>query len=234
MEPRALTGGARLLVLPDAALAAVAAAEAIASALRASLEERGRFSLALSGGSTPGPMFEALARADLAWQQVDVFQVDERVVPLTDAARNAQQLEAALLSHVSIPRSQIHLIPVESAGVVRDYAQTLEGVVGSPAVLDVVHLGLGDDGHTASLVPGDPALQISDADVAAVAPYKGHARVTLTLPVLNRARQLVWLVCGASKQSALAQLIEGRSAAPAGRVARERALIVTDRAALPS
>ncbi|MEZ4374763.1 MAG: 6-phosphogluconolactonase [Polyangiaceae bacterium] len=116
MEPRALTGGARLLVLPDAALAAVAAAEAIASALRASLEERGRFSLALSGGSTPGPMFEALARADLAWQQVDVFQVDERVVPLTDAARNARQLEAALLSHVSIPRSQIHLIPVESAG----------------------------------------------------------------------------------------------------------------------
>ncbi|MCA9640204.1 MAG: 6-phosphogluconolactonase [Myxococcales bacterium] len=234
MERRALPGGAELLVLPDAALAASAAAQVIAEELDRSRQERGRFSLALSGGSTPRPMFEALASAQLAWGDVELFQVDERIAPLADDARNAKGLQAALLDRIAIPPAQCHLIPVDSADPVSEYAGALRRTLGEPAVLDLVHLGLGEDGHTASLVPGDPALEISDADVARVGEYKGHPRVSLTFPTLNRARRVLWLVCGESKREVLARLLEGNLDAPAGRITRSNALFVADRCAVSS
>jgi 6-phosphogluconolactonase len=116
---------------------------------------------------------------------------------------------------------------------VRDYAATLQRVAGAPAVLDLVHLGLGSDGHTASLLPGDAALLVADADVALAGPYQGHRRMTLTYPVLDRARAVLWLATGADKRAMVARLLAGDRSIPAGRVAAQHALLLADRAAAP-
>jgi 6-phosphogluconolactonase len=211
----------RIDVLPDADAAALKAASIIAGEVRAAAS-RGRFVMAVSGGRTPWQMLRALAGEDLPWDRVHVLQVDERVAPAGDPSRNL------------VRPDQIHGMPVEDEDLERaaqKYAATLEQLAGSPPVLDLVHLGLGPDGHTASLIPGDPVLRVNDRDVALAGPYQGHRRMTLTYPVINRARSILWLVTGGEKAPVLPRLLAGDQTIPGGCVAQERAVMVADRAA---
>jgi 6-phosphogluconolactonase len=224
--------GHELVVREDAAAAAAAAASVVQDALVAVLGRAERASLAVSGGSSPGPMFAALAASTLVWERIELFQVDERVAPDGDGARNLTGL-VDRLGPEAVGRVALHPVPVhlgpDAAAVA--YGRALVERLGPSPVLDVVHLGLGDDGHTASLVPGDGALEVVDRDVAATGDYRGHRRVTLTYPALDRAALLVWLVTGADKAEPLAQLLAGDPSIPAGRVRAERSVVVCDRAA---
>ena len=209
------------------------AAAIIADAARVAATSRGRFIMAVSGGHTPWLMLRTLADDELPWQHVQVFQVDERVAPVGDPDRNLAHLRASLLDRVPLPADHIHAMPVEAADLdlaAGQYARTLEEVAGSPPVLDLVHLGLGPDGHTASLVPGDPALDVTDADVALSGPYQGHRRMTLTFPIINRSRLVLWLVTGGEKAQTLVRLRDGDRSIPASRVRQDRALVLADRA----
>jgi 6-phosphogluconolactonase len=221
-------------VLADAGSVARYAAELIAAEARAAVKARGRCSVAISGGRTPWVMLRALSALDLPWPDVHVLQVDERIAPDGHADRNLTHLRASLLAHTHPVPAQIHAMPVESAGLdegAARYAQTLADVAGSPPVLDLVHLGMGADGHTASLIPGDPVLDVTDADVALTGVYQGRRRMTLTYPVLNRARHVLWLITGEDKASMLGRQIGADPAIPAGRVRQDSALILADRAA---
>lgn len=224
-------------ILADEECAARAAAALISKEARAAVSARGRFVLALSGGHTPWMMMRALASEDVPWQSVHVVQVDERVAPAGDPDRNLTHLQATLLEATPLPRDQIHAMPVEEPDLevgAKQYATTLARIATSPVELDLVHLGLGADGHTASLIPCDPVTQVHDADVALSGVYQGRRRMTLTYPALNRARRTLWLVTGAGKAAILARLHRGDQSIPAGRVRRDRAIVVADRlAAVP-
>jgi 6-phosphogluconolactonase len=220
-------------VLADDAAVARRAAAFIADAARDAVAARGRFVLAVSGGTTPWRMLRALAALDLPWPAVAVVQVDERVAPAGDAERNLSRLRESL-AQAPLAATQIHPMPVEApdldAAAVA-YATTLAGLAGSPPVLDLVHLGLGPDGHTASLVPGDPVLDVADRDVALAGPYQGRRRMTLTFPALDRARRILWVVTGPDKAAMLARLVAGDAAIPGGRVRRDDACVLADAAA---
>jgi 6-phosphogluconolactonase len=221
-----------VLETPDAV--ANRAAQAIAALAREAIEARGRFLFAVSGGHTPWVMLRALAAEQIAWPAVRVFQVDERVAPAGDADRNLTHLKDSLLEHAPLGPEQILAMPVEAEDLdhaASEYAQTLQRECGSPAVLDLVHLGLGPDGHTASLVPGDPVLNVRDKDVAVTGPYQGRRRMTLTYPAINRARQVLWVVTGAEKVQMLHRLLHCDADIPAGRVSGERSLVLADVAA---
>jgi len=227
----------RIEVLPDAGAVARRAAEVVAAEARAAVEARGRFALAVSGGRTPWQMLRALAGQTVPWRSVHLFQVDERVVSAGDPDRNLTHIRESLRSAAALPPGHLHAMPVEEmdlAAAAARYARELEAVAGSPPVLDVVHLGLGPDGHTASLVPGDPALEVADADVALAGPYQGRRRMTLTFPVLDRARSVLWIVTGAEKVPMLRRLRAGDRSIPAGRVRADRALVLADAAAAGS
>jgi 6-phosphogluconolactonase len=221
-------------ILPDAASVAARVAAVIAAEARAAVTKRGRVSLAVSGGTTPWRMLRELSAQDVPWRELHLFQVDERVAPLGDAERNFAKLCASLNAERLLSAGQVHPMPVEEpvleAAAAR-YGELLEELAGKPAVLDVVHLGLGPDGHTASLVPGDPALEVVARDVAVTGAYEGRRRMTLTFPAINRSRHIVWMVVGEDKAGALASLVAGDESTPAGRVRREGALLVADRAA---
>ena len=221
-------------ILADAESVARRAADYIAAAARAAVAARGRFVAAVSGGRTPWLMLRALADRDAPWDGVHVAQVDERVAPDGDADRNLTHLRASLLAHAPLPAAQLHPMPVELADLdagAAQYAATLRAIAGTPPVLDLVHLGLGADGHTASLLPDDPALDVADRDVAVTGVYQGRRRMTLTFPIVDRARRILWVVTGADKAPMLARLRAGDRSIPAGRVGRDRALILADRAA---
>lgn len=221
-------------ILADAEATALAAARFIGAQARDAVADRGRFTMAVSGGSSPLGMLRAMADQDIPWANVDLLQVDERVAPAGDGERNLTQLGENLLAHVPIEPTRVHAMPVEDddleAAAAR-YAETLHTVAGSPPVLDLVHLGLGGDGHTASLVPGDPVLDESDAEVAMTAPYQGRRRMTLTYRILDRARRILWLATGEGKASMLARLRDGDRTIPAGRVNAVNAVVFADRAA---
>ena len=221
-------------ILADDSAVARRAAAFIAEQARAAVRERGHFTLAVSGGRTPWAMLRALAGEDLPWAQVQLFQVDERVAPAGDPVRNLTNIQASLLDHAPLPPANVHAMPVEAPDLdsaARDYAAALQRECGTPPVLDLVHLGLGADGHTASLVPGDPVLQVLDADVALTAPYMGHRRMTLSYPMLNRARRILWLATGSAKRAMLARLLAADVSIPAGRVASRHAIVLADREA---
>jgi 6-phosphogluconolactonase len=223
----------RFEVLNDAESVAQAGAVTIAANAREAVASRGRFTLAVSGGHTPWIMLRALATEDVPWAAVHIFQVDERVAPDGDPDRNLTHLRDSLLQHVSLRADQIHAMPVESPDLdasAMSYALTLRDIAGSPPVLDLVHLGLGPDGHTASLVPGDPVTEISDADVAVTGVYQGRRRMTLTFPALNRARRVLWVVTGSEKMEMLRRLRDGDVSIPAGRVRQDTATVLADRA----
>jgi 6-phosphogluconolactonase len=224
-----------LEVFDDADSVARAAAKTIAADASAAIAARGRFALAVSGGHTPWIMLRALTGEDVPWAGVHVYQVDERVAPDGDPDRNLTHLRESLLQHAPLRPEQIHAMPVEAADLeaaAAEYARTLWEIAGSPPVLDLVHLGLGPDGHTASLVPGDPVLDIADRDVAVTGVYQGRRRMTLTYPALNRARRVLWVVTGSEKAEMLRRLRDGDVSIPAGRIRREQALLLADRAAV--
>ena len=223
-----------LEVHTDADAVARAAAATVAAEARAAIAARGEFIMALSGGHTPWLMLGALAHEDVPWESVHLVQVDERVAPAGDVDRNLTHLLESLREIESLSPDQIHAMPVEDLDLefaATQYAKTLNQIAGSPAVLDLVHLGLGPDGHTASLVPGDPVLNVTDIDVAVTGPYQKRRRMTLTYPIINRARQVLWLVTGKDKAETVVRLRDGDTSIPAGRVQRDHALVLTDRAA---
>jgi 6-phosphogluconolactonase len=221
-------------IIKDTDALAKRAAGVIAEQARAAHAARGRFTIAVSGGHTPWAMLRALALEDVPWGALEVFQVDERVAPAGDPDRNLTHLRESLLEHAPLKPEQIHAMPVESTDLTAaaaQYAQTLEIFGGSPPVIDLVHLGLGPDGHTASLIPGDPVLAVTDREVALTGVYQGHNRMTLTYPAINRARHILWVVTGSDKVKALSQLRNADSSIPGGRISREQALVLADSAA---
>jgi 6-phosphogluconolactonase len=212
-------------ILPDADAVAERGAKYVAEQARAAVADHGRFNFAVSGGHTPWAMFAHLATEDVPWENVTIYQVDERVAPDGDPDRNLTHLRESLPPGAA---ADIRAMPVGAADLeaaAADYASAL------PAHLDLVHLGLGPDGHTASLVPGDPVLEIADRKVAVTGEYLGHRRMTLTYPTLDAAKQVLWLVTGEDKVDALRRLQTGDRSIPAGRVSSEHALVIADTAA---
>ncbi len=229
----------RIHVLPTADAAAERAAEWLRAEIGRATAAHGRGLIALSGGRTPWRMLRDLRRLRVHWHGVEVFQVDERVVPASDERRNARQIADLLIAPDALAATAFHGMPVERrplADGAADYAALLAERCGQPPVLDVVQLGLGADGHTASLVPGDALLEDAAHDVGVSGEYQGVRRMTLTLRALNAARHRLWLVTGADKARALRALWDGDARTPAGRVSREAALVFADveaAAALP-
>lgn len=224
----------KIEVFSDADAVAHEAAKLIAEEARSAVAARGKFVMAVSGGKTPWIMLRDLAQEDVPWKGVHVVQVDERVAPEGDPDRNLTHLRESLLAHAPLRPEQIHAMPVDTRDLESAclrYPLTLEQLAGSPPVLDLVHLGLGPDGHTASLVPGDRVLDVKDADVALTGIYQGRRRMTLTYPIINRSRLVLWLVTGSEKAGMLPRLQAGDVSIPAGRVSRDRAVILADRAA---
>jgi 6-phosphogluconolactonase len=221
-------------VLNDDSAVARKAAAIIADEARTASRARGRFVMAVSGGKTPWVMLRELANEEVPWDAVHIVQVDERVAPEGHPDRNLTHLRESLLAHAPLRPAQIHAMAVESPDLEKaaeQYASMLREIAGSPPVLDICHLGLGPDGHTASLVPDDPVLDVTDTDVAATGVYQGRRRMTLTYPMINRSRRVLWLVTGAEKATALVRLVDGDRSIPAGRVFQDHALVLADRPA---
>jgi 6-phosphogluconolactonase len=221
----------QLEVLTNADEAARRAAALIAAEARSAIAARGRFVVANSGGRTPWIMLRALADQNVPWEGVHIAQVDERIAPAGDPDRNLTHLQESLLKHISLRNDQIHAMPVESIDLEAaciDYTRRLEKIAGFPPVLDLVHLGLGSDGHTASLVPGDRVMEVADKDVALSGIYLGRRRMTLTYPMLNRSRRILWLVTGGDKAEMLKRLCKGDPTIPAGRISQEHAIVIAD------
>ena len=222
-------------VLADAEAVAKRAAQLIAADARWAVDARGRYVMAVSGGHTPWIMLRALAKEDVPWKAVHVFQVDERVAPEGHADRNLTHLRASLLENAPLLPEQIYAMPVEEPNLeaaAEQYARTLNESAGSPPVLDLVHLGLGPDGHTASLVPGDSVLDVTNSGVSLTGIYQGRRRMTLTYPVINRARRVLWVVTGDEKTEMLSRLRNADASIPAGRVRSDDALVLADAAAV--
>ncbi len=218
-------------VLTDADAVGLEAARFIASMARQTIADRGRFVMAVSGGKTPWRMLQALAYEDVPWKGIYVVQVDERVAPAGHPDRNLTHIRESLLAHTPIKEDHIYEMPVELndlESAVTAYAATLCKLAGTPPVLDLVHLGLGSDGHTASLVPGDPALNVNDNDVAITGIYQGRKRMTLTYPMLNRSKNILWVITGAEKTHMLKRLQAADTSIPAGRISQEAAIIMVD------
>jgi 6-phosphogluconolactonase len=214
-----------LRVFEDPDALAAAAATWLAEAARTAVGDHGGFTFAVSGGRTPWQMFAELAHEDVPWQATTIFQVDERVVPAEDPDRNLHHLVEALAG----APAEVEAMPVEDTDPAEGAARYAAAI---PEHFDVVHLGLGPDGHTASLVPGDAVLEVTDRLVAPTAgTYQGDRRMTLTYPALARARKLLWLVAGEEKADALAKLMGGETSIPAGRVTADASLVMADAAA---
>jgi 6-phosphogluconolactonase len=224
----------KIEILNDSDAVARKAAKVIASEASAAVAARGRFIMAVSGGRTPWQMLRALADEAVPWGQMHVVQVDERVAPAGDPVRNLTHIRENLLEHAPLPPGQLYAMPVEEEDLeaaAASYARLIQQIAGSPPVLDLAHLGLGPDGHTASLVPGDPVLDVTDGDVALTGVYQRRRRMTLTYPILNRSRRVLWLVTGPEKAQMLARLQSKDGSIPAGRIRQDAALVLADRSA---
>lgn len=210
---------------PDAACAR--AAELIAGAVRRAVSQDGRAAWAISGGEGSAPMFRRFGELDLPWDRIDTWQVDERIAPRGHPDRN-RVLQTDALPDEALDGVRWMSVEDEDAE-----AAAVRYAGGLPERFDVVHLGLGADGHAASLVPGDPVLEVSDRAVAVTEPYGGRRRMTLTYPGLSRARSAVWLVTGVEKRDAVRSLLAGDRSIPGARVPIADQLLVSDRAAGP-
>lgn len=218
-------------IFPDADAVAKGAAAIIAEEARKAVADRGRFVMAVSGGKTPWQMLSDLAHEEVPWASVHIVQVDERIAPAGDPDRNLTHLRESLLSHAPIPPEQIHAMPVEAADPERaclDYTGVLNSLCGAPPVLDLIHLGLGPDGHTASLIPGDSVCQVLDREIALTGVYQNRRRMTLTYPVINRARAILWVVTGGEKAPMVPRLLAGDPGIPAGPIAQQNATLLLD------
>jgi 6-phosphogluconolactonase len=233
-QPNSFRLNMKVEVLENDAAVADRAASIIAEAAREDAAARGRFALAVSGGRTPWAMLGALAAKQVPWASVQLFQVDERVAPPGDPDRNLRHLNESFLARAPLRDEQVHAMPVEESDLnvaAESYSSTLRAICGTPSALDLVHLGLGPDGHTASLVPGDPVLEVADRLVGVTGVYQAHRRMTLTYPALDGARRLLWVVTGEDKSQALSRLCSADRSIPAGRVRQEDAVVLADRAA---
>jgi 6-phosphogluconolactonase len=204
----------------------------IADHLWSAVDDRGVGHLAVSGGGTPKAMFAALAELPVPWSKIHVWQVDERVVPDGNPARNLNDLREALLSRVPATAHLFDVTNPDLDAAAAAYAADLQSTCGG--VLDVMHLGIGDDGHTASWPPGDRVIDVNDTDAARSGAYQGCERLTLTVPTVNRARHIVFLVSGESKATATAKLVADDPSIPASRVRREGTVLFADSSALGS
>jgi 6-phosphogluconolactonase len=218
---------AQLEVLADEGAAARRAAELIAAAGAEAARDRGRFALAMSGGRSPWAMLAILGELEeMPWSQTELFQVDERIAAPGSEDRNLTHMVLGLSMDHQPALRPMPVTQRDLEAAAREYEAQL------PERFDLVHLGLGPDGHTASLVPGDPVLEVRDRRVALTGgEYQGHRRMTLTYPAIDDARQVLWLVTGAEKREALAKLLAGDTSIPAGRVANENIVVVADEAA---
>jgi 6-phosphogluconolactonase len=215
--------GRVLEVVPDAEAVARRAADVVAEAAREAIASRGRFTFAVSGGETPWAMFRALAEEDVSWDHVGIWQVDERVAPDGDPDRNLTSLLPVIPVEADLRPMPVTEPDLEAAA--DRYAASL------PAAFELVHLGMGDDGHTASLVAGDPVLDVADRDVAVTGEYRGLRRMTVTYPVLDRAGLALWMITGRDKAPMVPRLLAGDRSIPAGRVATAEQLVLVDAAA---
>jgi 6-phosphogluconolactonase len=212
-----------LEVLPGEDAVARRAADIVAASAREAIEARGRFTFAVSGGRTPWAMFRDLADEDVPWGKVGIWQVDERIAPDGAVDRNLTSLLPMIPSEADLRPMPVTEADLDAAAA--RYAGSL------PDVFDLVHLGMGDDGHTASLVPDDPVLDVTDRDVAVTGEYRGLRRMTLTYRVLDRSRRVLWLIDGDDKTPMVPRLMAGDASIPAGRVATADQLVVADTAA---
>lgn len=212
-------------MLPDAEAVARRGAETILRSARDAAASRGSFALAVSGGRTPWAMLAHLADTDIPWARAGIWQVDERVAPDGHPDRNVSGLLAVL---PTVARGRVRPMPVTEPDL-EAAAARYEGEL--PETFDVVHLGLGADGHTASLVPQDPVLDVVDRDVAVTGEYRGRRRMTFTYPLLDRVPFVLWLVTGPDKAAVLPRLLDSDPSIPAGRVRAARQLVIADAAA---
>jgi 6-phosphogluconolactonase len=228
---RGMTEFLNIEVLETEQLVAQRAADIIAEEAKKAVPARGRFVMAVSDGHVPWLTLLALAAEDMPWPDVHIVQVDDRVAPTGHPDRKLTDLHDSLLTHAPLRAEQIHAMPVEDANLeiaAKNYAATLREIAGTPPILDLIQLSLGDDGHTASLVPGDPALNVNDADVAMTLEYHSRRRMTLTFPMVNRSRRILWVVGGEWKTEMLKRLVDGDETIPAGRVRRDQAVLLAD------
>lgn len=212
------------------------AAEYVVTAATEAIDERGEFIVAFSGGSTPAAMLDALAVVDLPWESVHLLQVDERLAPEGAAERNLTVLHDHLLDRIGIPAENVHPMPVDLDdldGALRAYRAMLRRIAGDPPVLDLVHLGLAADGHTASLVAGSAADEAEDQMAVLTGEIAGFRRMTLTRPIIDGARRRLWLVSGAGKREAVSRLLEGDRSIPGSRIRRDDTTMILDDEAHP-
>jgi 6-phosphogluconolactonase len=222
-------------IFPQAGDVAAGAAAYLEHQIREALAHQPSYSLAISGGRTPWEMLKILSKADLPWQRVNLFQVDERIAPDGHADRNLTQLFQAIAGTPMVTQLRIFPMPVLAEDLeegCREYTQVLDEVTEGKG-LDLIHLGLGSDGHTASLVPGDGVMDVQDRLVACTQNlYQGRIRMTLTYPLLNSAKQLLWIVTGSEKQEMVKRLLQQDTSIPAGSIRQENALLMVDQAAM--
>jgi 6-phosphogluconolactonase len=212
-----------LEVAGDEKAASRRAAELIAADGGQAVEERGQFALAMSGGRSPWAMLAILGELEgMPWDRTELFQVDERVAAPGDPARNLTHMVLGLSMDHQATLRPMPVTQRDLDAAAREYETSL------PERFDLVHLGLGPDGHTASLVPGDPVLDVSDRRVAITGDYQGHPRMTLTYPAIDDAHRIVWLITGPDKRDPLQKLLAGDNSIPAGRVQNENMIIVAD------
>jgi 6-phosphogluconolactonase len=216
-----------LEVLADERAAARRAAELIAAAGAEAATARGAFAFAMSGGRSPWAMLAILGELEeMPWDKTELFQVDERIAAPGSEDRNLTHMILGLAMEHQPALRPMPVTQRDLDAAARQYEDSL------PDPLDLVHLGLGPDGHTASLVPGDPVLEVGDRRVALTEnAYQGHRRMTLTYPAIDAARQILWLVTGAEKREPLAKLLAGDRSIPAGRVENDNMIVVADEAA---
>jgi len=222
----------RVEVYATPAAAAARAAALVKDCIESAIAGRGLAAIALSGGKTPVGMLSELASAPIDWPRVHVFQVDERLVGEHDTRRNWRVIRAAF-ERSGLPASHLHAMPLDAASPeagAREYARELRAAVGTPSVLDAVHLGLGEDGHTASLFPGDAAVDAA-GEIALSGIHDGMRRMTLTLETINRARARIWLVTGPAKRAIVKRLLEPGAGLIASRVRSAESILVLDREA---
>ncbi|BBD61114.1 6-phosphogluconolactonase [Nostoc sp. HK-01] len=199
-------------ILSDQSALVARSLELILSKLETAIAQRGQFTIALSGGSTPKPLYEAIAAKDLPWDKIHVFWGDERYVPPDHPDSNELMARRAWLDRVDIPAANIHAMPtldadpaLSAAKHEQDLQEFFHTAPGEFPALDVILLGMGDDAHTASLFPHTDALKVSDRLIT-VGNKDGNPRITFTYPFINAARSVIFVVAGANKRPALAKV----------------------------
>lgn len=222
-------------IFPQAEQVAARAAAYLEQEIRDALTHQKSFSLAISGGRTPWEMLKILSKVNLPWQRINLFQVDERVAPDGHPDRNLTQLFQAIAGTAMVTQLRIFPMPVTAEDLdasAQEYTDVLNEVTEGKG-LDIIHLGLGSDGHTASLVPSDGVLEIQNRLVACTQnPYQGRIRMTLTYPLLNAAKQILWIVTGSEKKEMVQRMLQQDPSIPAGRIQQENALLLVDQAAM--